>query len=62
MTSALLELIGWAGSALLVISLIQKAMLRLRVLNLTASVILVAYNALLCVWPMVAMNGAVVVI
>ena len=50
------DALGWFGSALLVFSLLQARMLRLRVLNTVACLILVVFNALLEVWPMVAMN------
>lgn len=50
------DALGWLGSALLVYSLLQARILRLRVLNTVACVILIVYNALLEVWPMVAMN------
>ncbi len=55
-----LEVIGWAGSALLVVSLLQTRLMRLRVLNSIASAILFGYNAALGVWPMVAMNAVLV--
>lgn len=51
-----LELLGWAGSALLVWSLLQTRLLRLRALNLAGSVVLIAYNAAVGVWPMVGLN------
>lgn len=51
-----LDLLGWGGSALLVYSLLQSRVLRFRVLNLLACLVLVVFNALLSVWPMVAMN------
>jgi hypothetical protein len=51
-----LELVGWAGSALLVTSLLQARVLRLRVLNSMACLLLIAYNGLIEVWPMFAMN------
>jgi hypothetical protein len=51
-----LELVGWAGSALLVTSLLQARVLRFRLLNFTASVVLTIYNGLIEVWPMFAMN------
>jgi hypothetical protein len=51
-----LDALGWAGSALLVYSLLQTRVLRFRALNLVASTILVVFNALLGIWPMVAMN------
>ena len=53
-----LEFVGWAGSAVLVWSLSQARLLRLRVLNLIGSVVLVGYNAALSVWPMVGLNAA----
>jgi membrane protein implicated in regulation of membrane protease activity len=53
-----LDLFGWAGSALLIVSLLQARVLRFRVLNLVAGVMLVLFNALIEVWPMVAMNLA----
>lgn len=53
-----LDLFGWAGSALLIISLLQTRVLRFRILNLAASVSLVLFNALVEVWPMVGMNTA----
>ncbi|MFG2041390.1 hypothetical protein [Dactylosporangium sp. NPDC048998] len=62
MTNVVLQTIGWIGSALLVVSLLQSRMLTLRFLNLIAAVVLVGYNAALLVWPMVAMNVAVAII
>ena len=56
------DALGWFGSALLVFSLLQARILRLRVLNTLACVILVVFNALLAVWPMVAMNVVLAVI
>ena len=50
------DLLGWAGSALLIFSLLQARVLRFRVLNLVACVVLVVFNSLIEVWPMVAMN------
>jgi hypothetical protein len=58
----LVSALGWAGSALLVYSVLQSRMLRLRVLNLAASAALVVFNAVIGVWPMVAMNVALCLI
>ena len=57
-----LDLLGWGGSALLVYSLLQASVLRLRVLNAIACVILVVFNWVLDVWPMVGMNIVLVAI
>lgn len=52
-----LDVLGWGGSALLVFSLLQTRVLRFRALNLVACLILVVFNALVGVWPMVGMNA-----
>ena len=57
-----LELVGWAGSALLVWSLLQTRILRLRALNLVGCLILIGYNAAMHVWPMVGLNVVLAVI
>jgi hypothetical protein len=51
-----LDALGWAGSALLIYSIMQARVLRFRVLNLAACAVLVVFNGLLGIWPMVAMN------
>ncbi|PKH44118.1 hypothetical protein SAMN05192575_102134 [Nocardioides alpinus] len=57
-----LDILGWGGSALLVYSLLQASVLRLRILNAVACVILIVFNAALSVWPMVGMNIVLVLI
>lgn len=57
-----LDVLGWAGSGLLVFSVMQARILRLRALNLIACVILVIFNGLLEIWSMVAMNVALAAI
>lgn len=57
-----LDVLGWGGSALLVYSLLQSSVLRLRLLNLVACVLLIAFNWVLSVWPMVGMNAVLVAI
>jgi hypothetical protein len=57
-----IDIVGWTGSALLVWSLAQARVLRFRVLNLVASLVLTGYNAVLEVWPMAVVNGVLVAI
>jgi hypothetical protein len=57
-----LSIIGWGGSALVVLSLLQTRILRLRLLNLVGCVILIGFNAAIAVWPMVGMNAVLAVI
>lgn len=57
-----LDIVGWLGSALLIYSVMQARVLRFRVLNLAACVVLTGFNAALEIWPMVAMNVALMAI
>jgi len=57
-----LDILGWGGSALLVFSLLQARVLRFRTLNLVACVILLVFNAILGIWPMVGMNAVLAAI
>ena len=57
-----LDLLGWAGSALLVYSVLQTRILRLRLFNCVASAVLVIFNAAIAVWPMVGLNVALTAI
>ncbi len=51
-----LETLGWVGSAILVWSLLQTQLRRLRVINLVGCVVLIVYNLANHVWPMVGLN------
>ncbi|WP_448630933.1 hypothetical protein [Cellulomonas soli] len=57
-----LEIVGWTGSLLVIVSLTQARVLRFRVLNLVGSVIATAYNAVVGIWPFAVMNGVIAVI
>ncbi len=61
-TRAILELIGWIGSGLIVLSLAQARVWRFRVMNFIGAVIATAYNGLLSIWPFAAMNLIISVI
>ena len=58
----MLEVIGWAGSILIIVSLTQARVLRFRVLNLVGALLATAYNATIGVWPFAAMNAVISVI
>ncbi|PFG37041.1 hypothetical protein ATL41_1785 [Flavimobilis soli] len=57
-----LEIIGWIGSAILVWSLMQTRILRLRIFNLIGCFIHIGYNFAFSVWPMVGLNVVLAVI
>ena len=59
---SLLDLVGWIGSAILVWSLLQTRIVRLRVINLVGCVILIVFNTLAGVWPMMGLNVGLAVI
>jgi hypothetical protein len=61
-TRTVLEIIGWVGSALVIVSLAQARVLRFRVLNLAGAVLAVVYNVALAIWPFAAMNVIIAVI
>lgn len=56
MDGAWLEVVGWVGSAILVWSLLQTQLRRLRVINLVGCLVLIVYNTVNQVWPMVGLN------
>ena len=61
-TRAILQIIGWIGSALVVLSLAQARVWRFRVMNFAGAVLATFYNAVLGIWPFAAMNGIIAVI
>lgn len=61
-TRAILELIGWIGSVLVVLSLAQARVWRFRIMNFAGAVLATFYNAVLGIWPFAAMNGVIAVI
>ena len=56
------EVVGWAGSVIVVLSLMQARVWRFRVMNLVGAVLATAYNAVFGIWAFAAMNGAIAVI
>lgn len=54
--------VGWIGSAVAVLSLMQTRIKRLRVLNLIACLVVMIYHVPLGIWPTVALNAVVATI
>ena len=57
-----LELIGYAASALVAVSLMMRSVLRLRVINLVGSLAFTAYGFLIGAYPVAAVNLFIVFI
>ena len=55
-----LEMVGYAGSLLVAISLMMKSLLRLRIINLVGALIFVVYGLLIHAYPVSLMNGLIV--
>lgn len=62
MTINWIEVLGWAGSGILVLSLLQTRVVRLRLINLAGSLLLGVYNLIIEVWPMVGLNAVLALI
>ncbi|QWW19201.1 hypothetical protein I6B53_08845 [Schaalia sp. 19OD2882] len=56
------EIIGWAGSVLVVLSLVVPSVRKFRALNLTGSLIATVYNVVFGIWPYAAMNAVIALI
>ncbi len=56
MTRIALEIIGWVGSGLVIVSLTLSRVLRFRILNLAGAALAVVYNVALAIWPFAVMN------
>lgn len=61
-TSTVYELIGYVGSALVVVSLMMRSLLRLRWVNLVGAAIFALYGVLIAAPPVWVVNGAIVLI
>jgi len=56
------QIAGWAGSALLILSLRQRDPSRFHVLNLVASALLGLFTLVVGAWPSVAVNSLSVLV
>ena len=57
-----IEILGYAASLLVAISLTMRSVLRLRIFNLLGSLCFTVYGALIGAYPVAAVNAAIVVI
>jgi len=58
----ILNLIGYVGSALVLMSFLMASVLKLRLINIAGSVASVIYSLLIHAYPTVVMNGALILI
>ena len=62
MTPFVVDLIGYVGSALVVLSFTMRRIVPLRIISMTAAVIVGAYGLLIHAWPVIITNAIIVVI
>lgn len=55
---AMWEIIGWIGSGIVVISMLQQRIFRLRLVNLVGCLVSLAYAAAIGAWPLAGLNAA----
>lgn len=56
------ELVGYAASALILVSLMMQSLLRLRIVNLVGATVFTVYGLLISAPPVWAVNAAIVVV
>ncbi len=57
-----LEIFGYIGTALVIISMMMKSINKLRIFNISGAVISMIYSALVSAWPIVVMNACLIAI
>lgn len=57
-----LEIFGYIGTALVIISMMMKSINRLRIFNISGSVISTIYSIIAGAWPVVVMNVSLIAI
>ena len=58
----LLEVFGYVGTVLVVVSMLMSSLVKLRVINTIGSVISGSYALIIGSYPMVLMNGSIILI
>lgn len=61
-TAFWIESLGWLGTAILLTSMTQSNMLRLRVINLIGTVIMLSYVIMISAHPMMVFNAAMFIV
>ncbi len=62
MTEILIEVFGYIGTALVLLSMMMTSMNKLRTFNIAGSIISAIYSVIRNAWPVVLLNAGLVVI
>ena len=60
--NVLFEVIGYTGTALILVSMMMTSVARLRILNMSGSVFSMIYGALCGTWPVFLLNLCMIII
>ena len=60
--NVLFEVIGYTGTALILLSMMMTSVVRLRILNMSGSVFSMIYGALCGTWPVFLLNLCMIII
>lgn len=60
--SYFLDIFGYLGTALVLISMMMTSVIRLRLVNMTGAVICAIYGALTATWPTMVLNVCLIII
>jgi hypothetical protein len=58
----MIQLLGWIGSALIVLSLTLRRQLPFRLVNLASAGVLLGFNLAIGLWSMVLLNATIIVV
>lgn len=61
-TSTLIEIFGYTGTVLVVVSMLMTSMVKLRVINTIGSIISGIYAIICGAYPLALMNGCLIII
>lgn len=57
-----LEIFGYIGTFLVILSMIMSNIKKLRIINILGSIITVIYSVLVDAWPIVVLNSTLIII
>ncbi len=57
-----LEIFGYIGTALVIISMMMTSLVKLRIFNMCGGLISLIYSVLICAWPVVVLNACLICI
>ncbi len=62
MRGIIIEVFGYIGSALVIISMLMTSVVKLRVVNMCGALISTIYAVIVTAWPVAVLNAALIVI